>query len=245
VHGRTSSGRGKKVTAIAYIRTSTKTNKDRGGKARATRAIAKAWRGPKIDGVVHDVLGGCIPASHRKLLTDLLEKKVYKNLKTIVVEGTRDLARSMIVAEDLLQLSKKYGVKIVSVGDPGLLEAEETPTQKLTRRMKFLFDEYDRDNIRYKLQNGIDNKMKTTKSRTQHGRPKVAGRKSILDEKMTTMSRAGLNKLRKLFQDRSAGKMGWRPLAVELKKSLRLKTVPGHETARRIGIELAQKFRKI
>ena len=98
-------------------------------------------------------------------------------------------------------------------------------------------DEYDRDNIRHKLENDMADKMKTTKERTQKGAPKVAGRKSIL-EKLPALSAKQISSIKQLFKERKAGKFGWRSLAKKLKTTLRLKATPGHETARRMGDEL-------
>lgn len=228
------------VRTVAYIRTSTETNKHRGGKARAARAIAAAAGNTKIDMVVHDIVSGCASMDKRSTLTDLLSKKAHKGLKTIFVESSRDLARNVIVGEQLVDLSKRSGVRIVSACDPGLFDATDTPTQKLSRRMKLVVDEYDRDNVRYKLANGMADKMKTTKERTQKGTPKVAGRKSIL-EKLPALSAKQITSARQLFKERAAGKFGWRTLAKKLKTTLRLKAMPGHETARRMGQELKNK----
>ena len=90
------------METVAYIRTSTKTNKDRGGKARATRAITKALQSQKVDRVIHDVVSGSAPLCKRTKLIDLLTKRTHTSLKTIAVEGTRDLACNLIAAEELL-----------------------------------------------------------------------------------------------------------------------------------------------
>ena len=105
------------VQTVAFIRTSTETNK---------RAITAAAGSAKIDRVVHDIVSGCASMDKRSTLTDLLSKKAHKGLKTIIVENSRDLARNMIVGEQLVDLSKQSGVRIVSACDPGLFDLTES-----------------------------------------------------------------------------------------------------------------------
>lgn len=106
--------------------------------------------------------------------------------------------------------------------------------------MKCLIDEYDAENIRYKLQNGIRDKMASTTRKTQHGKPKVGGRKSIL-ENMGPIPAAKIAALKKYGEERKRGKYGWRKLAEKIKVALKLKTVPSHETARRMVNEAKAK----
>lgn len=87
------------VKTVAYIRTSTATNKKRGGKARATRAIAGVLKAGNVDETIHDIISGAAPLAQRKQLVDLLSKKTHKGLRTVLVEGTRDIARNLLVAE--------------------------------------------------------------------------------------------------------------------------------------------------
>lgn len=221
------------VKTMAYIRTSTVTNKNRGGKARATRAIARVLKSGEADETIHEIISGAAPLAKRKQLVDLLSKKTHRGLRKVLVEGTRDIARNLVFAEQLYELSRAAGVRIECAGDPGLFDSSDSPAQKLTRRMEFLIDEYDSDNIRYKLQSGIRDKMASTRRKTQHGKPKVGGRKSIL-EKMGPIPAAKIAALKKYGQDRKHGKYGWRKLAEKIKVVLKLKTVPSHETARRM-----------
>ena len=65
------------VKTLAYIRTSTATNKNRGGKARATRAIAGVLKSGKADETIHEIISGAAPLAKRKLLVDLLSKKTH------------------------------------------------------------------------------------------------------------------------------------------------------------------------
>ena len=62
----------------------------------------------------------------RSTLTDLLSKKAHRGLKTIIVENSRDLARDKIVGEQLVDLSKQGGVRIVSACDPWLFDLTES-----------------------------------------------------------------------------------------------------------------------
>lgn len=156
------------------------------------------------------------------------------------MEGTRDIARNPVVAKQLYELSRAAGVRIECAGDPALFDLSDNPAQKLTKCKKLLIDEYDSDNMRYKLQNVIRDKMASTRRKTHHGKPKVVGRKSIL-EKLGQIPAAKIAALKKYGKERKHGKYGWRTMAEKIKVALKLAAVPSHEAARRMVNEVKAK----
>jgi hypothetical protein len=110
-------------------------------------------------------------------------------------------------------------------------------SNSLSRRCVLAAQEYERDQIVYRTQNALKAKREEEAKkgakmrRTQDGTPKVNGRQSILEEcKATKMQH---NTCLSLCQQREQGKFGWRMLAIELSRVLKLEKDMTHEAARR------------
>jgi DNA invertase Pin-like site-specific DNA recombinase len=192
------------------------------------RAIAL---GDKIVKVVSEVVSGTLPLARRgeimKLLSNGRVEKIY-------VESCRALSRSAKVAEELFDHSVQKGVQTVPADLPDLFQHDQTPVQRYVRRVICATTELERDLTVQRLRDGIVRKMATTRARTQSGRPKVSGAKTLLDR--LNPNRKVLQKLQVLCVQykRSGGTFGLRSLARQLSHELRLPQVMGHETARRI-----------
>jgi hypothetical protein len=157
----------KKTRSATYIRTSTKTNKDRGGKQRALRATSAAAQRQKdtIGEVVHEIISGAAPLEDRSGLLGLMTKD---GLDKIYVESSRDVARSVLVGEAVHALSKLLNVQIVVADNPGLMCHDETPQQRFNRLLGLLMQEYDRDQRKYILENGLQDRRDNKGSRSKH-----------------------------------------------------------------------------
>ena len=231
-----------KKACAAYIRTSTKTNKDRGGKARALNATSAAARGSKdvIGPIVHDVVSGAVAFEKRAKLKKLLEED---GVQRIYVEGLRDIAPDLFVGEHIYDVAQRMGKDIFLSGSGKFFSRageEETPQKKFERRMGFLTEEYERDCIKHRLQSGTKEKLKTSKFVSQSGEKKLAGRKTILDD-LGGASPTTRKEMLKLSKQREKGHFGWRALAKKFQALLKLDSTPAHETARRMVQELALK----
>ncbi len=93
------------ASSVVYVRTSTRTNKDKGGKKRgadAAKSMAQC-RGDKVSGVIHDVVSGSKPLDQRDVLVNLLTGAGKKKCRKIYVESARDIARDMLVVEQIYQ----------------------------------------------------------------------------------------------------------------------------------------------
>jgi len=74
---------------------------------------------------------------------------------------------------------------------------------------------------------------------TQQGDAKLQGRKSYLEQ--VAPSAVALRKIKEAVAKRDEGKCGWRTLATDISKILKLSTPMSHETARRVAAEIALK----
>ena len=84
--------------SVAYVRTSTKANKDRGGKARALRCTAAAAESKRdiIEKVVHDIVSGTVGLEKRSKFKSLLQKgnHIYAGGASVTSLGASWLGRA-------------------------------------------------------------------------------------------------------------------------------------------------------
>lgn len=236
------SGRLPKAKVVAYIRTSSKANQDRGGKTRAKRATAAAAKGFKVQikQVLHEVVSGCKPIDARPKLAKLFAAQQSHNVKLkVFTESVRDVARDLFVGEAIHQAAKAKGIQIIPADNPNAFSHNETPSNKMLRRMMLLWAEFFKDTTVYQLQNGIRDAMESTTERTQDGKPKVTGRRTILhDIKLTVRMKVALKKVLKSYDQ---SKIGVRTLAKEMSSILKLEHTIGIDTAKRMKKELSTK----
>ena len=233
-------GRLPNVKAVAYIRTSSKANKDRGGKVRAKRATAAAAQSFKmqIKQVLHDVVSGCKPMHARPKLAQLFASQHKGKLK-VFTESVRDVARDLFVGEAIHEAAKQNGIEIIPADNPHVFSHNETPSNKMLRRMSLIWNEFAKDTTVYNLQNGIRDAKQTTTKKTQAGSPKVTGRNTTLDGiKLTARMKAAL---RASLARYKRAKIGIRTLAKEMSVILKLENTIGIETAKRMKEELHSK----
>jgi len=112
-------------------------------------------------------------------------------------------------------------------------------SNKMLKCMMLLWAEFFKDPIVYQLQNGIRDAMESTTERTQDGKPKVTGRRTILhDIKLTVRMKVALKKVLKSYDQ---SKIGVRTLAKEMSSILKLEHTIGIDTAKRMKKELSTK----
>ena len=185
--------------ALSYVRTSTQTNKDKGGPARARGAVSayasKAMH--KVVGEVAEVISGSLPIDRRGKFRDLMEEAGERKIKTIMVENARAISRNMMVSEELYELSKKVGVQIVPADFPDLMKHDAGPMDKFLRRIVFAYQELEKDLVVHRLKDGLDKRRERLevalrqqrRSRTPAGavaltaagKVKVNGRQTLLE----------------------------------------------------------------
>lgn len=204
----------------------------------AARARAKA-AGEKIVKTVSEVISGTLPLHRRKQFMELLDNT---HISKIYVESARAVARSSKVAQDVFEQSVAKKVQIVPADLPDLFKHDQTPIEKYVRHIIFATTELERDLIVHRLRDGVNRKMATTIRRTQLGKPKVVGSKTVLD---TVKPNAKVLKKFQAIALRRAngveGQCGLRTVARLLSEALSLPRPMGHETARRMCQELLLK----
>jgi len=222
-------------TAVIYARVSTKTNQDKTGFQRQVQAGQRRCgldRKVALD-TIKEVVSGCLPMEKRVGLTELFRNK---HADTIYVESARAISRSALVGEQLYELSKQAGIKIIADDNPELFKHDASPAEAFLRRVQLAAIEFERDLIVHRMSSGIKEKAKSTNKKTQAGQPKVVGRKSVL-EKIGPLTKTTVRKLKTYFRQHDANKFGWNPLRQKISELLSIPVV-GVETARRMKAEI-------
>jgi DNA invertase Pin-like site-specific DNA recombinase len=231
-----------KPVAVCYARQSSGSSWTHGKKRQMEASLAALKKYQKAAATkmpvrkVAEIISGSLPFERRRTLTELLEDP---SVKVIAVESLRALARKTMVGEEIHQKAILHKKTIIPADMPDAfsLEVSSMASNALSRRCVLAAQEYEKDQIVYRTQNAIKAKRaeeakKGGKMRkTQKGKPKVNGRKNILEECKAT-KRQHNNSLT-LCQQRAQGKFGWRVLAARLSQVLKLKKDMTHEAARR------------
>ena len=105
--------------------------------------------------------------------------------------------------------------------------------------MHLILQEYFKDTVAHNCQNGVRDKMATTKKKTQTGEAKVTGRKTHLDKTaLTTQQKADL---KASVAEYKKHMFGIRALARKMSATLVLPKVVGIDTAKRMVEEFKVK----
>jgi hypothetical protein len=232
----------KKDVAVCYARQSSGSSWTHGQKRQMEASLAGLKKYQKANATkmpvkkVAEIISGSLPFTRRRTLAELL---VDPSVKIIAVESLRALSRSTMVAEEIHQAAILHGKTIIPADMPDAfsLNRDAMASNNLSRRCVGAAQEYEKDQIVYRTQNAIkamrveEGKKGVEMRRTQNGTPKVNGRQNILEKCKATKKQH--NTCLALCKQHKQGKFGWRVLAVELSRVLKLKKEMTHEAARR------------
>jgi DNA invertase Pin-like site-specific DNA recombinase len=165
---------------LFYVRTSTATNKDRSGPARAKASISLCakMRAVKIVGGICEVVSGSLPLASRKGFHKLLAQCKAAKVKEVYVENSRALARDAIVNEQMYAETKEAGVEIIPADFPGLYKHEAGPLDKFLRRLVCSITELEKDRVVEQLRKGREQKaikLGEQLSKWKRQRPRAKG----------------------------------------------------------------------
>lgn len=126
----------------------------------AAEARAQA-SGDKVVARIAEVVSGRLPAEQRpKLLVIITSKKFDK----------------------IYVIAQASNVQIVPSDMPTLYDHSSDPMHKFLRKIIVAVTELDRDMTVEKLRDGIRRKMKNTVRKTRQGRPKVSGKRTLMEK---------------------------------------------------------------
>jgi len=158
---------GKGLKAVAYLRTSSKTNvgPDKDSDKRQLAAINRYARraGYEIVDTFYDVaVSGADPVNERFAFAHMLERLLGNGVRTIIVESPDRFARDLIqqlLGHDLL---KARGITLIAASSPQHF-LEDTPTAVLIRQVLGGVAEFEKTTLVAKLKAARERKKAVTR----------------------------------------------------------------------------------
>jgi DNA invertase Pin-like site-specific DNA recombinase len=170
-------GKGKRVEALGYLRTSSATNVGEGkdSEARQRKAIesyAKSAGVVVVDWFYDAAVSGADPIETRPGFTAALARIAGNGVQTIIVETANRFARDLMVQEVGFAMLRDLGITLIAADSPSSF-LDDGPTSKLIRQILGAVSEFDKAMTVAKLKGARD--------RVRRQRGKCEGRKSYLE----------------------------------------------------------------
>jgi DNA invertase Pin-like site-specific DNA recombinase len=171
------SGKGKRVEAVGYMRTSSATNVGEGkdSEARQRKAVesyAKAAGMVIVDWFYDAAVSGADPIETRPGFTAALARIAGNGVRTIIVETANRFARDLMVQEVWFAMLRDLGIALIAADSPSSF-LDDGPTSKLIRQILGAVSEFDKAMTVAKLKGARD--------RVRRQRGKCEGRKSYAE----------------------------------------------------------------
>ena len=170
-------GKGKRVEAIAYMRTSSAANVGEGkdSETRQRKAIesyAKSAGVVIVDWFYDAAVSGADPIETRPGFTAALARIAGNGVRTIIVETANRFARDLMVQEVGFATLRDLGITLIAADSPSSF-LDNGPTSKLIRQILGAVSEFDKAMTVAKLKGARD--------RVRRQRGKCEGRKSYAE----------------------------------------------------------------
>jgi DNA invertase Pin-like site-specific DNA recombinase len=166
--------KGKKIEAVAYIRTSSAANvgPDKDSERRQRAAIESFARraGLALFAEFTDAaVSGADPIEERPGFAALLDRIEGNGLRTVVVEDASRFARELMTQELGILALIRRGVRVLTANGDDLTDSTD-PSRKMMRQIAGAFHEYEKARLVAKLRGA--------RERTREANGKCEGRKS-------------------------------------------------------------------
>ena len=159
-------GNGKKVEAVAYIRTSSAANvgvdKDSDKRQRAAiEGYAKRGGFVLVDEFNDAAVSGADPIEIRPGFAALLDRIEGNGVSTVIVEDASRFARELVTQELGILALIKRGVRVLTANGDDLTDSSD-PSRKMMRQIAGSFAEYEKARLVAKLKAARERKRLTT-----------------------------------------------------------------------------------
>ena len=159
-------GNGKKVEAVAYIRTSSAANvgadKDSDKRQRAAIEGYAKRGGFVLVGEFNDAaVSGADPIETRPGFAALLDRIEANGVRTVIVEDASRFARELVTQELGILALIKRGVRVLTANGDDLTDSSD-PSRKMMRQIAGSFAEYEKARLVAKLKAARERKRLTT-----------------------------------------------------------------------------------
>jgi DNA invertase Pin-like site-specific DNA recombinase len=166
--------RGKKVEAVAYIRTSSAANvgadKDSDKRQRvAVEGFAKRAGFAVIGEFSDPGVSGADPIETRPGFSALLDRIETNGVRTVIVEDASRFARELVTQELGIIALIKRGVRVLTANGDDLTDSSD-PSRKMMRQTAGSFAEYEKARLVAKLKAARERKRAASPSQKCEGR---------------------------------------------------------------------------
>jgi DNA invertase Pin-like site-specific DNA recombinase len=167
-------GNGKRLQAVAYIRTSSAANvgPDKDSEKRQRAAIegfAKRAGFGLVAEFTDPGVSGADPIESRRGFAELLDRIERNGVRTVIVEDASRFARELVTQELGILALIRRGVRILTVSGDDLTDSTD-PSRKMMRQIAGSFAEYEKARL--------VSKLKAARERKRAASGKCEGRKS-------------------------------------------------------------------
>jgi DNA invertase Pin-like site-specific DNA recombinase len=176
----------KLAKAVAYLRTSSKTNvgPDKDSDKRQVAAIAayaKANGFDVVDTYYDAAVSGADPVTDRAGFAEMLERLLSNGARTIIVESPDRFARDLMVQLAGHDMLKAKGIALIAASAPTFF-LEDTPTAVLVRQVLGAIAQFEKA--------GLVAKLAAARKRKRVATGKCEGRKSHAEKRPETVALA-------------------------------------------------------
>jgi DNA invertase Pin-like site-specific DNA recombinase len=170
--------RGKKVEAVAYIRTSSAANvgpdKDSDKRQRAAIEGFAKRAGFAVIGEFSDPgVSGADPIETRPGFSALLDRIETNGVRTVIVEDASRFARELVTQELGIIALIKRGVRVLTANGDDLTDSSD-PSRKMMRQIAGSFAEYEKARLVAKLKAARERRRAASPSQKCEGRKRWA-----------------------------------------------------------------------
>jgi DNA invertase Pin-like site-specific DNA recombinase len=171
--------KGKRVEAVAYLRTSSAANvgQDKDSELRQRAAVEGYAKraGYVLVGEFNDAaVSGADPIETRRGFAELLDRIEGNGVRTVIVEDASRFARELMTQELGILALIRRGVRVLTASGDDLTDSSD-PSRKMMRQIAGAFHEYEKTRLVAKL--------KVARERKREKAGKCEGRKSYVEAK--------------------------------------------------------------
>ncbi len=154
--------KGKRVEAVAYIRTSSAANvgadKDSDKRQRAAiEGYAKRAGLALVGGFTDAAVSGADPIETRRGFAELLDRIEGNGVRTVIVEDASRFARELVTQELGILALIRRGVRVLTAGGDDLSDSSD-PSRVMMRQIAGSFAQYEKTRLVAKLRAARDRK---------------------------------------------------------------------------------------
>ena len=180
-------GKNGRVSAVAYLRTSSAANvgQDKDSEKRQRKAIAAYAKSARFEIAADDwfydpAVSGADPIETRPGFNRLLDRIESNGVRVVIVEDASRFARDLMTQETGIAVLMDRGVRVLTSGGDDLTD-DSDPMKTMMRQVCGAFAQLEKARLVAKLKGARERKRAKQERVTLDGKGKCEGRKSVAE----------------------------------------------------------------